>query len=64
MGIDDAFVGEGIGVDWTKWSRNFNHLKHEYGEGEGFSVWVDNGTLPAGQTLLQRGVIRSFAARR
>ena len=51
LGIDDAFVGEGIGVDWTKWSRNFNHLKTRYGEGEGFSVWVDNGELPATQAF-------------
>ena len=47
----DTVAHVGIGVGTTSWSRNFNHLKHEYGEGEGFSVWVDNGTLPAGQTF-------------
>jgi len=39
---------EGIGgMDFTKWSRNFNFLNTPYTSGMGFSMWVDNGNLPA-----------------
>lgn len=35
----------------TNWSHHFNAVAKTYGEGEGFSLWVDNGTLPAGNTF-------------
>lgn len=29
------------------WSHNFNAVAKPYGMGEGFSMWIDNGNLPA-----------------
>lgn len=29
------------------WSHNFNAVARPYGMGEGFSMWIDNGNLPA-----------------
>ncbi len=31
----------------TRWSKRFNALNHGYGNGEGFSLWVDPETNPA-----------------
>ena len=47
---DPAFKLEGTeAIDEfakTSWSRNFNFLAQPYKIGQGFSLWVDNGTLP------------------
>lgn len=40
-----------LGVLETKWSRHFNAVAKEYAAGEAFSLWVDNGTLPADRTF-------------
>ncbi|MCM1141755.1 MAG: T9SS type A sorting domain-containing protein, partial [Muribaculum sp.] len=40
----EEFVDKGITL--TKWSKNFNHLNTAYSAGTGFSLWVDNGTMP------------------
>ena len=50
LGIDKDF-NDGIAVEETRWSKNFNHLAHKYPMGNGFSQWVDNGELPASQTF-------------
>ena len=50
LGIDKDF-NDGIAVEETRWSKNFNHLVHKYPMGNGFSLWVDNGELPASQTF-------------
>ena len=46
---DPAFKLEGTEVidefAKTSWSRNFNFLAQPYKIGQGFSLWVDNGTL-------------------
>ncbi|MBD5272514.1 MAG: hypothetical protein HDS42_04475, partial [Bacteroides sp.] len=46
---DPAFILEGTEVidefAKTSWSRNFNFLAQPYKIGQGFSLWVDNGTL-------------------
>lgn len=31
----------------SHWTHYFNHLAHPYALGEGFSLWVDNDSLPA-----------------
>ncbi len=36
------------------WSCPFNALAHVYDKGQGFSVWVDNGDLPADQAVIMR----------
>lgn len=36
-----------LGVLETQWSRHFNAVAKPYAMGEGFSLWVDNGHLPA-----------------
>ncbi len=36
-----------LAVNEATWSRNFNAVAKEYGMGEGFSMWIDNGNLPA-----------------
>lgn len=38
---------ETLAVNEATWSRNFNAVAKEYGMGEGFSMWIDNGDLPA-----------------
>lgn len=38
-----------LAITETQWSKNFNHLAHLYQPGDGFSLWVDNGRLPAAQ---------------
>lgn len=38
---------ETLAVNEATWSRNFNAVAKEYGMGEGFSMWIDNGNLPA-----------------
>lgn len=38
---------EKLDVNEATWSRNFNAVAKEYGMGEGFSMWIDNGNLPA-----------------
>lgn len=38
---------ETLTVNEATWSRNFNAVAKEYGMGEGFSMWIDNGNLPA-----------------
>ena len=36
-----------LAVNEATWSHNFNAVAKEYGMGEGFSMWIDNGNLPA-----------------
>ena len=36
------------------WSCPFNAMAHVYDKGQGFSVWVDNGDLPADQAVIMR----------
>lgn len=38
---------EKLDVNEATWSHNFNAVAKEYGMGEGFSMWIDNGNLPA-----------------
>lgn len=38
---------EKLDVNEATWSHNFNAVAKPYGMGEGFSMWIDNGTLPA-----------------
>lgn len=40
-----------LGVLETQWSRHFNAVAKPYAMGEGFSLWVDNGQLPATNTF-------------
>ena len=44
-------VDQTLGILQTRWSRHFNAVAKAYGEGEGFSLWVDNGELPATDAL-------------
>lgn len=39
--------GEKLDVNEATWSHNFNAVAKPYGMGEGFSMWIDNGNLPA-----------------
>ena len=43
-----------VGVAQTEWTSHFNHLKRLYGCGEGFSLWVDNDSLPATSEVIFR----------
>lgn len=36
-----------LAVNEATWSHNFNAVAKAYGMGEGFSMWIDNGNLPA-----------------
>lgn len=36
-----------LAVNEATWSHNFNAVAKEYGMGEGFSMWIDNGNLSA-----------------
>lgn len=36
-----------LAVNEATWSHNFNAEAKPYGMGEGFSMWIDNGNLPA-----------------
>lgn len=36
-----------LAVKEATWSHNFNAVAKKYGMGEGFSMWIDNGNLPA-----------------
>lgn len=38
---------ETLAVNEATWSHNFNAVARPYGMGEGFSMWIDNGNLPA-----------------
>lgn len=38
---------ETLAVSEATWSHNFNAVTKAYGMGEGFSMWIDNGNLPA-----------------
>lgn len=38
---------EKLDVSEATWSHNFNAVAKPYGMGEGFSMWIDNGNLPA-----------------
>lgn len=38
---------ETLAVKEGTWSHNFNAVARPYGMGEGFSMWIDNGNLPA-----------------
>lgn len=38
---------ETLAVSEATWSHNFNAVAKPYGMGEGFSMWIDNGNLPA-----------------
>ena len=40
-----------LGVLETQWSRHFNAVTKPYAKCEGFSLWVDNGQLPATNTF-------------
>ena len=43
-----------VGISEAQWSRHFNHVAYDYahpGPGQGFSLWVDNGSLPATQAF-------------
>ena len=40
-----------LGVLETQWSRHFNAVAKPYAKCEGFSLWVDNGQLPATNTF-------------
>lgn len=40
-----------LGMLETQWSRHFNAVLKPYAMGEGFSLWVDNGQLPATNTF-------------
>ena len=40
---------ETLGVVDGEWSHNFNAVARPYGYGEGFGLWVDNGSLPEAQ---------------
>lgn len=42
-----VLMDETLAVSEATWSRNFNAVAKEYGMGEGFSMWIDNGNLPA-----------------
>lgn len=44
-------VDQTLGIMQTRWSRHFNAVAKAYSEGEGFSLWVDNGELPATEAL-------------
>lgn len=43
-----------VDVTTTHWTREFNALAYEYPLGSGFSLWVDNGSLPDAQPVLFR----------
>ena len=45
---------ETMTVEAGEWSRNFNALFNRYNPGNGISIWVDNGNLPAGQDFVFR----------
>lgn len=42
-----SLKNEKLDVNEATWSHNFNAVAKEYGMGEGFSMWIDNGNLPA-----------------
>lgn len=42
-----VLTDETLAVNEATWSHNFNAVAKEYGMGEGFSMWIDNGNLPA-----------------
>lgn len=42
-----VLMDEKLAVNEATWSHNFNAVAKEYGMGEGFSIWIDNGNLPA-----------------
>lgn len=44
-----SLVNKTLAVNEATWSHNFNAVAKEYGMGEGFSMWIDNGNLPATQ---------------
>lgn len=46
-----SLIDETLSVMNTQWSHNFNAVAKSYGLGEGFALWVDNGTLAANQTF-------------
>ena len=42
-----VLTDETLAVNEATWSHNFNAVAKPYGMGEGFSMWIDNGNLPA-----------------
>lgn len=46
-----SLIDETLSVMNTQWSHNFNAVAKSYGLGEGFALWVDNGTLAANNTF-------------
>lgn len=44
---DPVLNDETLAVNEATWSHNFNAVAKSYGMGEGFSMWIDNGNLPA-----------------
>ena len=47
-------MDEDSGIMVTDWSKVFNAMAHTYNTTQGFSVWVDNGDLPADQAVIMR----------
>lgn len=45
-----------VKISETKWTQPYNALSQPYllGDGNGFSLWVDNGNLPADQSFVFR----------
>lgn len=55
VGIDPDGLDLGNAeINKAEWSKNFNALKYGYPMGNGFSLWVDNGNLPADRTFTFR----------
>lgn len=46
----------GVKISETKWTQPYNALAQPYllGDGNGFSLWVDNGNLPADRSFVFR----------
>lgn len=54
MAIGSGVSKYDVTVDASHWSHEFNAVAYPYKTGEGFSVWVDNGSLPADTKFLFR----------
>lgn len=54
---DDTYEQAGLEETVTEmadWSKVFNRMAQKYSSEQGFSVWVDNGTLPAENPVIMR----------
>ena len=47
-------MDESSSIMVTDWSKVFNAMAHTYNTTQGFSVWVDNGDMPADQAVIMR----------